>query len=452
MTVSDKNITLFHPTGIVKAVINLPASKSISNRLLIINRLSNNKCDIENLSDSTDTQNLKNILESNDEIADVKDAGTSMRFLTTYYCATNQTKIITGTDRICQRPIGELVSALRTIGFQIEYLKKEGFPPIKILKSDGGHSLSPSPSLPLNPLKRTSSASPLGGRGVVEVDASVSSQYISALLMIAPVLKNGLTIVLKNAPVSEPYIMMTLKLMSEFGIAYSWEKNKIIVPHQNYSPKKVTVEADWSAASYWYIVAALSKSADIRLLGLKEDGLQGDKIMAEWGRRFGVETRFDSEGATLIKNRAVVTPTRFPTSSGLSEEPLLIDFINNPDLAQSILVMAAVKNIPIELRGIESLRIKETDRIEAMRSELKKINAELIEKTNGVFLLKPNFKILDSKFETYNDHRMAMAFAPVALKGKIKINNPDVVKKSYPSFWEDLKKAGFVNISQRSAE
>jgi len=438
MTVSNKKITLFHPTGIVNAVINLPSSKSISNRLLIINHLCGNQRPLENLSVSTDTQNLKEILESDREVADVQDAGTSMRFLTAYYCATNQTKIITGTERMCQRPIGELVNALRTIGFQIEYLKKEGFPPIKILKSDGDHSLSPSPSLPLIRLRRTSSAPPLGGRGVVseggsvvEVDAGVSSQYISALLMISPALKNGLTIILKNAPVSEPYIMMTLKLMSDFGISYSLEKGKIIVPHQNYSPKKITVEPDWSAASYWYIVAALSKSADIRLPGLKEGGLQGDVKMAEWGRRFGVKTTFTTGGARL-------SPLLGRGAGGEA-----FDFVGNPDLAQSILVMAAVKNIPIELHGIESLRIKETDRIAAMRNELKKINAELIEKENRVFVLNTNFKILDNTIETYNDHRMAMAFAPVALKGKISIKNPDVVKKSYPSFWDDLRTAGF---------
>lgn len=402
-------IELFHPTGIVKATIQLPASKSISNRLLIINKLSGNKYPIENLSGSTDTQNLKRILDEDGDIANVIDAGTSMRFLTALYCVLNQTKIITGTDRMCERPIGELVTALRYIGFSIEYLKKEGFPPIRI-----NHQ----PELDL--------------KSEVELDASISSQYISALLMIAPVLKNGLTIILKGPWASKPYISMTLRCMGHFGIKNWWREDGILVQPQNYANHKMAVEPDWSAASYWYEIAVLSKSAEINLEGLKQDSMQGDREIQGATKNFGVETVFTSEGVVLKKVSSVK-----PFSCSRN-------FRDNPDLAQTEMVMAAANNVNMEVKGIQSLRIKETDRIAAMTKELKKINAKLIEVENGRFILKPNFKMLDNTFETYNDHRMAMAFSPLALIQKIKIKNPSVVNKSYPSFWDDLRKAGFL--------
>lgn len=404
-------ITISHPSGILNTVINLPASKSISNRLLIINKLRGNPYPIDNLSSSTDTQNLKKILETEGEVADVRDAGTSMRFLTAYYCAANETKVVTGTPRMCERPIKELVNALQSIGFQIEYLNKDGFPPIKIIHQS---------SLNLGP--------------EVNLDASISSQYVSALLMIAPALPNGLTVVLRTPAVSEPYISMTLKLMQYFNVQHTIEGNKIHIPHQQYEHKSVSVEADWSAASYWYIICALSKSAEIALPNLKENSLQGDKKIAEWATSFGVETKFTEDGAILRKKPGYSFSNR--------REPF--DFINNPDLAQSVLVMAASSNMNISLKGIESLKIKETNRILAMQNELKKINARLLDKGDRDYVLETDFKLLTNTFETYDDHRMAMAFAPLALKQEIKIQNPSVVNKSYPSFWDDLKKSGFI--------
>ena len=401
-------IRVKHSQKNIHVSCNLPGSKSESNRILILNELSGKKIEIENLSPADDTQELKRLLASPLKTLDVKDAGTSMRFLIAYFCTINKNKVITGSLRMHDRPVGNLVDALRYIGFKIHYLQKEGFPPVEIIPTEKPH------------LKYE-----------VNVDASESSQFVSALAMIAPVFPDGLTIKLQKKIVSKPYIKMTLGIMNDCGINSKWKKNEIRIDHQPYQQIKYTVKPDWSAASYWYSIAALSQESQIELKGLGRDSFQGDQIIAEWMISFGIETEFTDDGIKIKK-----------TGEPISKE-LSFDFTDNPDLAQTILVIAAAKNISLKIKGLNTLRLKETDRVVAMQKELIKIGAQLLELKSDQFELKPDFKIPDEKIETYNDHRMAMSFAPVAMVNEIKINNPHVVSKSYPDFWNHLKSAGF---------
>ena len=387
------------------------ASKSESNRALVINALAGNKGNLANLSEARDTQTMQRLLASDNPVWDVLDAGTTMRFLTAYAAVTNQDKTLTGTPRMCERPIKLLVDALRTLGADIEYMDKGGFPPLHV------RGMRPN------------------GVNRVQIRGDVSSQYISALLMIAPLLPAGLTVELTGTIGSRPYIDMTLRQMAAFGIGYEWRENSISVESQTYQPTDYQVESDWSGASYWYSIVALAEEAEIELLGLKQDSLQGDSRIADIMRPLGVRSTFTGRGVLLQKTD--------------SQPTVQVDFADCPDLAQTVAVCCAAKGIEAEFTGMESLKIKETDRIKALQNELQKFGADLVEtEPNHRYRIRNSeFGIVNSEFKTYDDHRMAMAFAPLALTRKIKIEHPDVVVKSYPSFWTDLQQAGF-EVSQ----
>ena len=401
---------------VITGSISLPSSKSISNRVLIINALSFNPYPIKNLSNSDDSQVLAKALFSNRNRFDIGHAGTAMRFLTAFLSKIAGVWEITGSDRMKQRPIGILVDALNKLGAQIEYMEKKGYPPIKI---SGSH---------------------LSG-GTLELDGSISSQYISALLMIAPTIENGLRLRLNGIITSRSYIELTLKLMSKFGIRYSWDENTITVPEQNYLPGEYTVEADWSGASYWYQIAALADRGEILLENLQLDSLQGDAIIADWFNQFGVNSRQKKEGVLIEKSKSI------------RPDKLEIDFIENPDIAQTMACLCVAKKVPFHFSGLHTLKIKETDRIAALQNELIKFGAHLSEPAEGELSwdgnLDESIKSAIPIVKTYHDHRMAMAFSPIALSGKpVIIEDPMVVTKSYPGYWEDLQKAGF-NIEVR---
>jgi 3-phosphoshikimate 1-carboxyvinyltransferase len=395
----------------IKATINLPSSKSISNRALIINALSYSPYPLLNLSDSDDTKVLSAALNSNNNKFDIGHAGTAMRFLTAFLAKIVGEWEVTGSERMQQRPISILVDALKSLGAQIEYTKNVGFPPLKILGSR------------------------LIGK-TIELDGSVSSQYISALLLIAPSIENGLTLKLKGEITSRSYIDLTLKLMAKFGIQYHCEENNITVQQQNYLPRDFTVEADWSGASYWYEILSLCDSGEILLKNLQLESLQGDANIAGWFTQFGVISIQKTDGVLLSKKE------------NLSPEKLIHDFIENPDVAQTMACLCVAKKIPFHFSGLKTLKIKETDRISALQNELSKFGAELTEPHEGELAwngkINSNTLIENPVIETYHDHRMALAFAPMALNGyRLQISDPMVITKSYPGFWEDLKTAGF---------
>lgn len=385
--------------------IPLPSSKSESNRALVIDALTEGKNDLTNLAEARDTQTMIRLLEKNPPVFDVLDAGTTMRFLTAYVTVTNQKKVMTGTARMCERPIGILVDALRSIGAEIHYLNKEGYPPLAI------HGL------------------PQQTSGKVKIRGDVSSQYISAMLMIAPVLPLGLEIELEGKVGSQTYIEMTLELMAQFGIEYSWKNNKIHVPHQSYQPTQFAVESDWSGASYWFSLLACADSGELFLEGLKENSLQGDSAIVEIMDLLGVKSTF-KKGGVLLQKQAV---------KGLKKW----DFTHCPDLAQTVAVTCAILGQNATFIGLESLRIKETDRIYALQQELAKFNAELREIEPEVFQVIPSVTMPKSvQIHTYEDHRMAMAFMPLLTKTEVIIEDPEVVNKSYPSFWKHCGIAG----------
>ncbi|MBJ6116852.1 3-phosphoshikimate 1-carboxyvinyltransferase [Pontibacter sp. BT310] len=407
-----KTVTLSHPTGVLSGTINLPASKSEANRALIIAALAGGNSDIQNLSEANDTQLLQRLLKSDAATIDAEDAGTVMRFLTAYYVITGQQKTLTGTDRMCQRPIKILVEALRELGATIDYLQQEGYPPLKISGFKGI------------------------GNNHLKVRSDISSQYISALLMIAPLLPDGLILELEGKIGSRPYIEMTLSLMQHFGVSATFENNMIVVANQNYNPATFAVEPDWSAASYWYSMVALAKEADITLPGLRENSYQGDRAIVDIMSRLGVYTEFTETGIRLTKKHC--------------EKKVAFDFTNCPDLAQTIVALCAALGVTLEMTGLESLRIKETDRIQALQIEVLSMGASLDEMTPGVFRMEPAILTKSElTFRTYQDHRMAMAFAPIALLEPVQIQEPSVVRKSYPRFWEDLEKVGFEVIRNK---
>jgi 3-phosphoshikimate 1-carboxyvinyltransferase len=403
--VSNKNKTINIETD-------LPASKSISNRALIINALSDSAVPVNNLSDSDDTQVLKKALYSNDTNKfDIGHAGTAMRFLTAYLTRIAGEWEVTGSSRMKQRPISILVNALNKLGGNIQYMEKHGFPPLKIY---GSH---------------------LTGT-TLEMDGSVSSQYISALLMIAPVIDNGLELKLKGEITSRSYIEMTLKLMAGFGIKYVWTGDTITIPEQTYKPLKFTVESDWSAASYWYEILALSDNGSVFLKNLKLDSLQGDAKIATWFEDFGIKSIQKNNGILITKDEEH------------NPDSLTLNFIENPDIAQTMACLCVAKKIPFHFLGLKTLKIKETDRIAALKNELSKFGASLSEPIPGELKWTGTIDQTDKDhfplIKTYNDHRMAMSFAPLAIAGlKMEIENPSVVSKSYPAFWSDLEKAGF---------
>ena len=401
------------PTLSVHGSIQLNGSKSISNRVLLINALCNNQIDIQNLSNADDTVVMQQLLQSNTKILDAGAGGTTFRFLTAYFATQKGREIIlTGSERMQQRPIKILVDALRLLGADIEYVGQEHFPPLRIK----GRQLK-------------------GGK--IELPASTSSQYITALLLIAPVLEEGIQLKLTGTIVSLPYIKMTLKLMEYFGIETKMDENVITVFSGNYQPRPYFVEADWSAASFFYEIAILSQEAEIELRGLTNQQIQGDAVIAKIGEDFGIHTQFNENSIRLIK-----TKTKLP-------DEMSINFLEFPDLAQTVLTFSAAIGTTIDCSGLQTLRIKETDRIAALNTELSALKiGSLSESNENKWVLKafekPPHHPQHPVF-TYEDHRMAMAFAPLCLKtGSIKIEHPEVVSKSYPKYWDDLVSLGFV--------
>lgn len=392
------------------STIYLNSSKSESNRLLIIKALSEKEITIKNLSKANDSVLLKNLLESENLVVwDAQDAGTSFRFLTSFLAIKKEHVVLSGTERMKQRPVKVLVDALNKIGAEILYLENEGFPPIYVKGK-------------INQVKNK-----------LDIPGDISSQYISSLLLIAPLLEKGIEINIEEPFYSRPYVNMTLNLMNSFGIKSEVKGNKISIKNQEFSSGSYIVESDWSAASYWYSILSISDDINnLTLQGLKKKSNQGDSVISELMKSFGVNTQYKEDGIVLTK-------IKFDT------EEIELDFRDCPDLAQTILVVAAYHKIKLKVSGVESLKIKETDRLLAMKNELKKIGCDFYEEGNYWILEKRRREIDDElSIDTYKDHRMAMAFAPLASKKSIIINDPDVVVKSYPTYWEDLKKVGFI--------
>ena len=446
--------------GSVNSSIVLPSSKSISNRALAIGALAGSIASITNLSDCDDTEVMQRWLTERPSTVDVGAAGTSMRFSTALLAVGQGEHVLTGSERMKNRPIKILVDALRRLGADISYVEKEGYPPLRIV-GKGGLSY-----------------------GSVSLPGNVSSQYISALMMIGPYLKDGLILTLTDKVISRPYIEMTMSLMRQFGAKVYWdccsdesngtvdepchsngtvdepchsngtvdeslesnsaddkstESNVIIVEPGRYAVKSFNVESDWSAASYWYEMVALSSDGDARVLlpGLYEDSLQGDSKGREVFSLLGVKTEYTKDGVLLSKKTREV-------------DTLEYDFVKMPDLAQTFVVTCCMMGVPFHFTGLESLKIKETDRIVALKNEMAKLGFDLEDRNDSELLWDGRRRALTAEeydsvaIDTYEDHRMAMAFAPVALvNGSIRINNPHVVSKSYPRYWDNLLAAGF---------
>lgn len=405
------------PPTRLNVTIDLPSSKSISNRALVIQAMSGGNTLPANLSDCDDTNVIIAALAHMPAVIDIKAAGTAMRFMTAYLSICSGEHVLTGTERMKNRPIGILVDALRYLGAEISYVEKEGFPPLKI------------------------KGKPLDG-GYLEVDGSISSQYISALLMIGPMLKKGLELKLTGEIASRPYVDLTLWMMQEYGADAEWtDIDTVLVKPQPYRERPYLIENDWSAASYWYEMMALHKSeeSEVKLEGLMDASKQGDSVVKYIFSLLGVKTVFAS------------TDDTHPTTVMLKAHRCLLpridyDFSGSPDLAQTFVVCCCAMGVKFKFTGLASLKIKETDRIEALKCELKKVGF-VVHDEGGHTLFwdgetcQPSFEPID----TYEDHRMAMAFAPLMFKFPgISIRNPEVVSKSYPHFWDDLRKAGVV--------
>jgi 3-phosphoshikimate 1-carboxyvinyltransferase len=394
-------------TNIVKDIF-ISGSKSESNRMLVLQKLFR-EITIHNLSDSDDTHHLQDALSSQDVEINVGHAGTAMRFLTAFFAIQQKrTTILSGSERMHQRPIKVLVEALRALGAEIYYLENEGFPPLKII----GKQLA---------------------KEQVKINGNISSQYISALLLIAASLPNGLRIELIGEITSIPYINMTLSLLNQIGITTSFKDQIIqVYPFEEAKKHTLEVESDWSSASYFYSIAALSSiGSEIRLSSYKKESLQGDAILANIYKSFGVETVYETNSIILRK-------TKEP-----SKEHLSIDLNKAPDIAQTIAVTCYGLGVSCELLGLHTLKIKETDRLEALHSELTKLGANISVTSNSLYLKSRSEIVADVSIETYNDHRMAMAFAPLGMKIPLEILDADVVTKSYRNFWKDLQKIGF---------
>ena len=401
--------------------ITLDGSKSISNRLLIIKALCEQSFTIHNLSTSKDTQTLDKLLNqpTTSNVFDCGAAGTTFRFLTAHLALQNGTQILTGSERMKQRPIEKLVAALRSLGCNINYLEKKGYPPLQINAPN---------TLTTNELS---------------IAADTSSQYITSLLLVAPTLPNGLRLTLEGTIVSLPYINMTLALMQHFGVEHAWDGSTIIVKNQAYQSKNITVEADWSAASYYYALAVFADELDLTLRGLFKNSLQGDAVATELGFHFGVDTVFDenTEGVLKLVKSGNPTPELFEW-----------DFLKCPDIAQTFAVICAGSGVQGLFTGLETLFIKETNRVAALKNELakggvvfSKLPAKFAQRSQKQFFMiegKTHFEQTPT-FPTYEDHRMAMSFAPLAMFQPVRIEDPSVVNKSYSNFWRDLTILGF---------
>ena len=405
------NYRIFPPEEMIDATITLPLSKSISNRALIINALTHNALPLDAIAQCDDTDAMVEALAADRDEINVGAAGTAMRFLTAYF-ASQPGRIVTldGSARMRQRPIGALVDALRKCGAKIEYVENEGFPPLRI----EGQELE---------------------GGEVSLPASISSQYISALLMVAPLMKQGLELTLEGEITSRPYIMMTLSMMRHWGVECDFDGNVIKVPRATYKAVAFDVEADWSAASYWYEISALSAGC-IALKGLYEKSSQGDSCLMKYFEELGVDSQFEDGELSLM-----------PSPEQRSH--IELDLSEQPDIAQTIAVTCCMLRIPFRLSGLATLKIKETDRLEALKTELAKLSFDLRVEQDSVLIWDgdqhPVFEM--PCIDTYEDHRMAMAFAPAALylPGLV-VNNVEVVAKSYPQYWEHLSQAGFTFV------
>jgi len=395
-------LSLATPQLPLHATLPLVASKSESNRALILRALAGEGIVIDNLSAARDTRLLDSLLQSGEERLDAQDAGTTYRFLTAYCATTGRSTHLTGTPRMQQRPIGILVDALRTLGAEIDYSGAEGFPPLDIRGFD----------------QQTSK---------VSVRGDVSSQYISALLLTAPFLPQGLCLTLEGEVASRPYIDMTIAWMARFGLKVEETANQFHVAPQIPKPGRYAVESDWSAAGYWYTTLALAGQGELTLRHLRDDSLQGDRAVVELFEQLGVRSRFSEEDLHL--------------SSGSRNASFEADFTHIPDQAQTFAVCCAGLGIPARLTGLKSLRIKETDRIAALQTELAKFDCEIeVLGDEEIRLPGTPLRVEGQTVDTYEDHRMAMAFAPLAVLGPVTIQDSSVVQKSYPSFWEDWQR------------
>jgi 3-phosphoshikimate 1-carboxyvinyltransferase len=398
----------------LKDQIAITGSKSETNRLLLLQALYPN-ISLANTSNSDDSEVMQKALNGHDEIVDIHHAGTAMRFLTAYYAVQEGREVVlTGSQRMTERPIKVLVEALVQLGAKITYEKEDGYPPIRIV----GQKIT---------------------ANKVSIPANVSSQYISALLLIAPKLENGIELTLVGEITSVPYIKMTLALLNDLAIETSFVGNVITVkPKKEVETKVMTVESDWSSASYFFSLVALAKTASVSLTSYKETSLQGDSELVSIYKKLGVETKFEENKITLTKQQ------------NFKPETLNLELNNTPDIAQTIVVTCLGLGIGCHLTGLHTLKIKETDRLEALRIELTKLGADISVTNDSLTLVATNTINHEIRIDTYNDHRMAMAFAPLGLKVPIVINNADVVSKSYPDYWSDLKKLGFLTVQKWS--
>ncbi len=406
------NLELTQIADISNEKLQITGSKSEANRLLILQALYS-KISIENLSNSDDSQVMQAAIASTEELVDIHHAGTAMRFLTSYFATREGRKtILTGSERMQQRPIKILVDALRDLGADIVYQKEEGYPPIVL----NGKKLI---------------------KNKVSLKANVSSQYISSLMLVAPSLENGLEIVLEGKVTSVPYIKMTLSLLKEIGAVGSFENNTIkISPLVDSNTDTIIVESDWSSASYFYSLVALSKNAKITLGSYKKSSYQGDAALAEIYKNLGIKTSYENNTITLEKVSDVTKGTDAFNGS--------LDLANSPDIAQTIAVTCFGLGVSCHLIGLHTLKIKETDRLEALKAEIEKLGGKVTITEDALMLSEASIIKTDVAIDTYQDHRMAMAFAPLALKTRLLINEAEVVSKSYPDFWSDMKKLGFI--------
>lgn len=421
------NIILTKPGKTVNGTVQLTGSKSECNRALVIEALSGGKVKVENISDAADAVTLAGILRESaveseqlavghgpsaidhgQQTVNIGPAGTAMRFLTAYYAIGDQEVILTGSERMKQRPIGILVDALRSLGAHISYEENEGYPPVKLKGSFEQQTRK------------------------ISIKGNISSQYITALLLIAARLPLGLELHIDGDLTSRPYVEMTLAMLKQAGIQHSWQDNVISIEKQDYAETSLWVEPDWSAASYWYAIAALSNEAELFLPGLTSYSLQGDSVITELMANFGITSQFKDGGVHLTKEPKAI-------------QRKIFDLKECPDLAQTIIVVCAALGHEASFTGLETLKIKETDRILALQTELAKMGVKLIEK-GQVYKLDCSEKQIPQRMfvNTYDDHRMAMAFAPLAIIiPELEIEDADVVEKSYPAFWTDLEKVGF---------
>lgn len=388
-------------------IISIPGSKSVSNRLLIL-QARYPAITIENISDSDDTKAIEKALQDPTGTVNIGHAGTAMRFLTAYFASQEgSTVLLTGSERMQQRPIEPLVTALQKLGASISYKGKKGYPPLAI----EGKALQ---------------------GGTIEIDASISSQFLSALLLVAPSFKNGLQLHLKGTITSRPYLEMTLSLLQQLDIAVQFNENTIsILPKKEVSPTRIAVEPDWSSASYFYsTLALLPKPMTFELLHFSETSLQGDAVLSSIYKSFGVSTTFTKSGM-FLRNDVPTQPSE-----------ITLDLIEQPDLAQTIVVTALGLGKSCIITGLHTLKIKETDRLQALQNEIKKLGATVTITDDSIRLEPIDSLTHNCTIATYHDHRMAMAFAPLAAKVSIQIENPQVVTKSFTTFWKELEKVG----------